>query len=181
MGRRELNGYPKDSRDELPPYRSTKAAEVVGDFAGAFGSQMKNGRIPMYVVKEEDRDFLFHVHFAQPFAELERLAESGSATIQSPWPQDFVTIYGDQVYQGMVAMTVTRVLPAVTVAGILDTIRNRVLSLVLEMEREAPDDDVAESLAPARVTALPHERLRRTGERCGRSRRHDAEPSADPR
>jgi hypothetical protein len=153
---KELNGYP--DMDEVPPYRKKKAAEVVADFAGPFGSAYKNARIPQFVVDEEDRDFLFNVVFHQPVAELENLARSESGTAQSPWPTDFVVMYGQKIYEGMVATTAARIFPVGAVVGILDAIRNKVLAFALELEKEAPrageDSATVEAVPEERVTQI---------------------------
>jgi len=45
---RELNGYP--SADVLPPYRRGGEVPVLADFAGPYGSERRNERLPPLAV-----------------------------------------------------------------------------------------------------------------------------------
>jgi hypothetical protein len=138
----ELNGYPSDQPDLLPPYRKLRNLAVKGSFAGPAGSGMNNVPIPPACVDDAgNREALYSHNFVQGAAELENvLARSGDTdTLQSPWPGDALIAYGSRVYEFMTCISAWRVIPISAIAGTLDSVRNRVLSFALEIERENPD------------------------------------------
>jgi hypothetical protein len=55
------------------------------------------------------------------------------------WPNNAIAAFGDKLYRDMVLMEAHVELSPAYVAGILDTIRNRVLTFALEIEKEAPE------------------------------------------
>jgi hypothetical protein len=82
----ELNGYP--SEETLPDYRHGFPAIVLGHFSGAFGSGVRNARIPQVVVDEDHREWLFTVSFPQGVAELDEFAQRADGGLRFPWPPD---------------------------------------------------------------------------------------------
>jgi AbiTii-like protein len=131
----ELNGY--NSVKELPDYR-VQSVRVLGHFSGPFGSGLQNAPIPQISIDKEHRDNLFTSHLLDPVAELEQLS-SGDQTqeLQSHWPADAIAYYQrKQIYEGMVIADAWRVLSKSTIAGVLDTIRTRVLDFILSIEDE---------------------------------------------
>ena len=86
----------------------------------------------------------------QPVADLERIVQDSDGGIRIPWPADFVVLYADAFYEDMNALSITRVVARSHVAGILDTIRTRVLEFSLEIEQIAPDAGEEGASLPAR-------------------------------
>jgi AbiTii len=132
----ELNGY--KSEKELPDYRK-QIAQVRGHFSGPFGSGIRNAQIPQFSINDDEhRKRLFTSYFFDPVAELEQLTSGDkSETLQSFWPADIVAYYQlKEIYQGMVLSTAWRELSKSSLAGVLDTIRTRVLEFVLSIEDE---------------------------------------------
>ncbi len=140
MGRwveQELNGYQAEA--DLPPYRKTRA-EVYGDFLGPFGMQQRNLSIPSVAVKEEHREVLFTIKFMEGVAHYEGLLASERETqFQVPWPADFLAYYSEKIGRGYVCMSAWRIVTRGELEGLLDQIRNRVLSFVLSVEAENPE------------------------------------------
>lgn len=151
---RELNGYP--DTDSLPPYRSFHATKVCGHFSGPFQSFLKNADIPEHAVTDEDhRKALWSVDFVGGVAEAEMLVSKADGNLQSPWPSAAVALYGEEMYESMVCIQAWRVVSSATMQGMLDTIRNKVLAFVLDIEKEAPQ---AGEAAPG-SEPLPQERV----------------------
>lgn len=85
--RRELDGYTMD--DDLPSYRGSFPAEVLGQFVLPYTSQSNTLPVPPVSLPETIRNGIaFQVEFRQPIAELESLATRPS--VHSPWPADLV-------------------------------------------------------------------------------------------
>lgn len=140
----ELNGYKLD--DNLPEYRILENLHSKGNFAGPFGSGHRNADIPLMTIPEEFREPVSRAYIILPVASIERLIEDsdGKSSAQEPWHPDFVAFVSTQIYQGMNCMQAWKVIPIPNLIAILDEIRNRVLSFVLEIEAEDPKAGEAE-------------------------------------
>ncbi len=152
---RELNGY--TSREDLPTYRILHV-ESYGDFFGMSQSGLKNARIPPSCIPEEFRDFVntsYLVHPIRYYASLIKTKESSSNVTKSPWPADLIATVGSKIIRDMHLGDAWRLIPDGAIVALLDTIRNRILSFVLEIEAEAPDAGEA----PPNVRPIADERV----------------------
>lgn len=153
----ELNGY--TSKEELPDYRILRV-ESYGHFAGIAGSALKNVPIPsLYIpdITEEWRDFITTHYLMEPISSYASLIKgrSGSAPLQVPWPADLIAYVGSKIYEDMNCMSAWKLISSSSIAALLDTVRNRILSFVLELEAEAPDAGEA----PPDARPIPEERV----------------------
>ena len=131
----ELNGYKPD--DDLPQYRIL-GVRSKGHFLGSF-RELSNADIPLMNIPEKFRESVSHASINLPVASIARLIEdSDRGTVQEPWLPDLVAFVSAQIYQGMNCMQAWKVIPIPNLIAILDEIRNRVLSFVLEIEAEDP-------------------------------------------
>jgi hypothetical protein len=132
---KELNGY--SASDDLPQYRRVGPQRVIGDFSGFAGSGLRNAEIPSALVERDDRERLFHHIFIEGVAHYESLLRNASegATFSVHWPGAALIKYGGRVYDGMSMMSARQQLSSASIAGMLDTVRNR----LLELERENPE------------------------------------------
>ena len=140
----ELSGYESD--DNLPEYRIF-GVHSKGNFAGPFGSSLKNADIPLMTIPEKQlRKLVSHTYMRLSVASIERLIEDsdGGGSVQEPWHPDLVAFVSTQIYQDMNCMQAWKVIPITNLITILDEIRNRVLSFVLEIEAEDPEAGEAE-------------------------------------
>lgn len=132
----EAGGY--ESTDSLPDYRVFKT-EVRGTFFGPFGASLSNVSIPQAVIDEEHREMLFTAYIMQSVGELEQLAigRPDSSSITIPWTGNTVMYYQrKEIYSGYALNAAWKVLTTMTIAGILEVIRARVLEFVLVIEKE---------------------------------------------
>ena len=155
---RELNGY--STSDPLPPYRRAGPNRVLGHFAGPFGSGLQNGEIPSAIVDSDDRQNLFHHRFLEGVAHYEAIladrSEDGQLLVY--WPGNALLKYANRIYEGLTTMSAMQQLSPATIAGLLDGVRNRLLELALEVERENPDAGEApigsEPVPPAQLDRI---------------------------
>jgi hypothetical protein len=141
----ELNGY--DSREDLPEYRIIHGVGSFGHFAGPFGSGLQNAPIPPRCIPEEFREWIEKIEMFEGVSTYEDYTREEAVRIQ--WPPDLTALVGLRIYQNMNCLQAWKLLPRGTVVGLLDTIRNRVLSFALEIEEIAPDaGDVAPGVRP---------------------------------
>ncbi|MCL5959400.1 MAG: hypothetical protein M1358_08805 [Chloroflexi bacterium] len=133
----ELNGY--RLKGELPEYRII-SVESRGYFSGPFGSGLNNAPIPPGCLPENFRELASIVYLTDGVSAYEALVkQGGGSTCQSPWPADLIVSVGSEIYEGLNCLSAWRVIPSNSLVAVLDTVRNRILNFVLEIEEEAPE------------------------------------------
>lgn len=157
--RLEASGYPHEG--ELPEYRKIPV-EARGTFFGPFQSGIKNAHIPKSAIDAEHREALFTASIFDPVGELERIAGKSASddTLQQNWPADAIAYYQQkEMYtNGLVLASAWRVLSRNTFAGVLETIRTRILDFALKIEAELDideqDKDNRTTIESSRVTQI---------------------------
>ncbi|MHB8834377.1 MAG: AbiTii domain-containing protein [Candidatus Methylomirabilia bacterium] len=133
----ELDGYPPDA--PLPDYRQDNA-QSLGHFVGPFGSGARNAPIPMGCIPEQYHEYVSEVKFTEGVGALQSIvSKSGNKSLQMHWPADLVAAVSQGIYQNMTLMQAWKVISPSTISGIIDTVRNRVLNFVLEIESKDPN------------------------------------------
>jgi len=135
----ELNGYDED--DPLPDYRVFEVNSK-GHFAGPAGSGLRNADIPLSCLPEKSQENFRYHRGTQPISAYVSIlndseAKGGSARI--PWPPELVAHVGQDIYQDMNCIGAWQVLHRNMIASLIDSVRNRILNFVLEIESENPD------------------------------------------
>ena len=134
---KELNGYESD--EELPSYRIMKVMSK-GHFSGAFGSGLRNANIPTYIVDKEYREYIEHAYLTLGIGGLESLiSNSPDGIIRQVWTPELLSIWGEKFYEDMYCIEAWKVIPVATIENILNIVRNKILSFVLEIEAENPE------------------------------------------
>jgi hypothetical protein len=134
---RELNGY--ESLEDVPSYRLIRTHSL-GTLMNPF-KQINNAPIPSGCMPEKYREFVNQEYLLRNIATYETIIKDkpGGEELKIPWPADLTAMVSDKVYTNMNLMSAWKVLTPATIAGMLDAVRNRILSFVLEIESEAPD------------------------------------------
>lgn len=130
----ELNGY---NGSELPEYRRVPA-DSLGTFTNGH-MKLSNAPITTYGISKEIADWMKEATFGQGVGELESLVDGNGNWISSPWPSNLLPLLNGRVFEGCQCLQAERRISVSSVRGILDTVRNKVLSFALEIETEAPD------------------------------------------
>lgn len=148
----ELDGYPPEA--ELPEYRKMRA-QSFGHFSGPFGSGLRNAPIPIMCIPEKFRKFVTDVEFRNGIGSLQdMISHSDGNTLQEQWPADLVAIVASRIYKMMNLGQAWKAIPPSAIVGILDTVRNRILNFVLEIESAAPnagETTLSPALTPEQV------------------------------
>jgi hypothetical protein len=135
---KELNGYDPD--DELPPYR-TMVTIAKGNFSGFGGSQIRNREIPAAVLEERHQKGAMETPLIHAVGTYEPLSK-GEGYVQSPWDPNLVLYYQQRIpIQGFVLVSAWQDIPTNAIAGMLDSIRTRVLNAALEIKTEVGESD----------------------------------------
>ena len=133
----ELNGY--TSTENLPEYRVVPAG-ATGLFVGPGWARFQQG-IPSGVLKKEHRKWAESVDVAQSIGTLEHLLGSGPDSLTFPWDNNLVVRYRDELEDEWQLFSASQQLAKSTIAGIVDTVRTRVLNMALEIQSEIGDND----------------------------------------
>src|SRR2546422_102219 len=135
----ELEGYPDGS--DLPEYRVCRRGVVLGHFVGAFGSEVKNVQIPTSSLPERFRVPLTRARFPQGVAAIKELLDSSdTGSLRCAWPAEAYQFIGQgDIVEHMNLIQAVQVITTAELAGILDSIRNKVLNFVLELESRNPE------------------------------------------
>jgi hypothetical protein len=143
---KELNGY--EISDVIPQYRLLTNIGSRGDFLGPFGSALKNAPIPLLSLPEEIATSLSKLIILQSVSAIENTVEqankSGTSILREFWLADDVALFGSNIYQHMNCGQAWRDIPTNSFVAILDTVKNRILNFVLEIEIQAPHAGEAE-------------------------------------
>jgi hypothetical protein len=133
----ELNGYA--NIDDLPDYRIL-TVQSKGDFIADFGRELRNADIPLLCIPQEFRKAFGKSYCMQPISAYESLIKSSKGeNFQEQWSPDFVALHCNKIYRHMNCMAAWKVLPYGAMIALIDSVRNRILNFVLEIESEAPD------------------------------------------
>jgi hypothetical protein len=134
----ELNGY--DTKESLPKYRVIPAA-ATGLFIGPGWAQMQQG-IPSGALKKEHRVIAELVYIAQPVSALEDSIKSDSSCgLKFPWNANLVAHYQEILMSDWQLHSAHQSVPKSVLAGILDTVRTRVLNMALEIQSDIGERD----------------------------------------
>lgn len=131
----ELNGYA--DRDTLPDYRKGTGT-AKGLFLGPLGAALQNQPIPSAILEQQHRFWATDITLTQPIASYDNREDDKTAIIQ--WPQDLVVYYQSKFYRGYALNRAWMEIPGSMIAGLVDTVRTRLLTFALEIQSELPDD-----------------------------------------
>ena len=135
----ELNGYP--SRNETPDYRIIKHIPSYGHFIGIGGSQLKYHPIPISAIPKKYRDALANQYLTEPISYYSSLVAqcSSEPTIDWGWNPDLIAYLSDKILSRFQLANAWQSISTSSFVALLDTIKNRVLNFVLEIEAVAPN------------------------------------------
>jgi hypothetical protein len=149
----ELNGY--DKIEDLPKYRILHVGSY-GTFSGSFGAVLNNAPIPPSCLPEEFRDQITKSYLTHPVSSYASfVGEKEKHDVQEHWPADMVRLFGGKIYKDMNCLSAWKAIPYNALVALIDTIKTRILSFILEIEEEAPDAGEA----PPNSSPIPQERV----------------------
>jgi hypothetical protein len=130
---RELTGYsnPKD----VPEYRIVNVG-AYGNFAGV-GVRYQARPIPASLLKPEHRWAATKRRLTEPVSAYESLDGSSKSALIYDWPSDMIAYYQSRLLEGCVLMTAWQHVPKSVFAGVLDTIRTRVLTMAIDIKNDS--------------------------------------------
>jgi hypothetical protein len=140
----EMNGYAEI--DKLPDYRTVPGRNF-GDFFGPFGKQLKNAPIPIMSLPEELKEYATTTYIAHGVSTIDDLLKSGKNQFKEQWPADFIAFAGSNIMEGFNCLSAWKLITSSQLAQVLETARNKLLSLILELEEKHPDVETEADIA----------------------------------
>ncbi|NJO33917.1 MAG: hypothetical protein HC869_13015 [Rhodospirillales bacterium] len=144
----ELSGY--SNAETVPDYRLIRV-HAKGNFSGPFGSELKNWPIPSAALEKEHRHWAEKAMLVQPVAAFDDLLagtdNDSSGSFLMPWPSNLTLYYQSKLIDDQALISAWQVVPRGVIAGLVDTIRNRILNLALEIQSELKGSDDLDALS----------------------------------
>lgn len=133
----ELNGY--RCKDDLPEYRVLNV-QSYGDFSGYGGSGAKNTIIPPSTIPKKYREYVTREYLMDPISYYESLITENTKTgnLKVDWNADLLAYVSTKILRNMSCMSAWKLIPRGSINALLDTVRNRILSFVIDIETKAP-------------------------------------------
>jgi len=160
----ELDGYPESS--ELPDYRVLHGLESFGIFLGAAGSGLRNVPVSVLKLPEQVRENYTNPPVRQGVRAIAEMLKAGNqGSIEWAWPAIACEVFDHEGYRSDFRLMQAWInVPVAALVGILDTIRNRLLSFVLEIETILGPDEIVPSKASkdtktAQITQTFHQTI----------------------
>jgi hypothetical protein len=154
--RRELDGY-GDGRAELPSYRVVQAAICIDGANLAYA--MKGQQISTFQLPEFARDAIgSEAPIPYGVAQIEKMSEEGPGflQLQHPGMPDVVLYMNREADYGSVIHSMYWRIAPVSVYGILDSIRTKLVALVAEMRAAGPEEVPSAEAANQAVQIVIH-------------------------
>nr|WP_323688100.1 hypothetical protein [Rhizobium sp. AN69] len=133
--KKRLNGYSLD--EELPDYRKA-VGTAKGLFIGGFGQQINDQPLASSILKPEHRHWARDIRLRQPIASYERNDPAKTSAIQ--WPADLVIMYQEKFFEDLALNRAWLEIPGSVITGLVDTVRTRLLTFMLEIEAASPGE-----------------------------------------
>lgn len=150
----ELNGY--ENIKKVPSYRVYQAQNY-GTFSGSFGAMMKNVVLPTYNLPTVVRDFAEQMTFREGIKELESMFSMEGDKFTKNWPQEALILSRKSLnLDGYVLVSAWQYVTKAMISGILDSVKNRLLDFLLDLE-----DCVELSNSIESIEEIPNEKMKK--------------------
>jgi len=136
LARAELDGYPESS--PVPDYRILRGLQNFGDLFGPY-AQLTNARLSVSGLPEEVRDSYTNPQLRQGVRSIQAMI-SDEVAIRWAWPAEAIGAFDPGEFrEDLRLVNAWTNVPTSMLEGVLDTIRNRVLNFVLEIDPLIPE------------------------------------------
>lgn len=132
----ELNGYPDKS--QIPVYRRRSAVNY-GSFIHQITQEVSESAIPLERIPSGARKYVDELALGNSVRSLEEILESGPGPYRLPWPAPLLERLADTLYADYRCRQAWKVIHRSLIESILDSIRTKLLNLLLALEKTDPD------------------------------------------
>ena len=159
----ELNGYADDQ--EVPQYRIAESAQSYGSFIGHVlapklhirPSDIPEQRLEEYTVVKMRKGVAYYQDLINldDQKKSKQDGDSHNSEFRIPWEAEAIAFVGTRVYRNLTCIDAWIQVSRGDLVSLLDTVTNRVLDFVLELDEIAPDvGEVQSGLQPIPIEAL---------------------------
>jgi hypothetical protein len=134
---RELNGYP--DKTALPSYR---ILEVNSNAHLVFGwTHITSGPVMSRLIPAQFREWATTAYLLEGISHYASLVSDcdSSHTLKSQWPQELAMKYAGSGYNDPQVLSAWQEITKASLVAVIETVRNKLLDFVLEIEAENPD------------------------------------------
>lgn len=133
----ESGGYPKEI--DVPSYRIV-GVSCHGTFSGSFGAGITNAPIPLYLIKKFAGDSWVNVEIRESIAAVDDLVKSSSEGKETAGidASNLILLLQGKVYKDYACNAISATISRTSLSEIQQAVRNRILELTLELEKEIP-------------------------------------------
>ena len=137
----ELNGY-KDE-DTLPDYRVSVGSNF-GNFSGYFGLRGTGVPIPLSTLPEGWRERYSKLELRGGVASIQEMFRSNEK-YREQWSADAIAAVAQDIVPEMNMTNAWKDIPRARLAAVLDSVRNRLLTFLLDLKEQHPEVEVADA------------------------------------
>jgi len=132
----ESEGYPIDA--EIPPYRVVSVT-YRGTFSGAFGSEIKNAQIPLYIIEKYAGESWTNHEVRESITAVDEMVKKSSAggTLDID-ASNLILLLQGKIYPDYACIDISGTISPTAFYEIQQTVRSRILELTLELEKSVP-------------------------------------------
>lgn len=153
----ELNGYA--DKNGIPIYRRRSAVNY-GSFVHKVTQKASESAIPIERIPSGARKYVDELALGNSVRSLEEILESGPGPYRLPWPEPLRKRLADSVYPDYHCRSAWKVIHRSLVESVLDSIRTKLLNLLLALEKTDPEiaesDDALADVPPERLKLVLH-------------------------
>jgi len=132
----ELNGYPDDV---TPPDYRIMEMHFKGNFVGSFGRQLNNAPIPSHLINSILKNDSFSKFSSrQSLGTIDTSQERKNHGEMRVNFDNLTLILGDKIYDGYNAIQIWGEVPTMSVVGIVEAVKTRVLDFTLTLGKKYP-------------------------------------------
>ena len=136
---RELNGYPDEG--SVPDYRKVRLI-VTGTLSGLWGSGLNNVSVPLFGFSDDQQEKITTKIFEGGIGVIESMIKSiEGGVVAYPWNGNMVGIYNSVAHKNpdLALVGAQGTTSVAAIEGIVDSVRNRLLEFMLELQQISSD------------------------------------------
>lgn len=153
----ELNGYPKE-KTALRAYRIVAVNSRAHLILGGGFQQLTGAPVIPSLIPEDLREWATTAYLYSPVSNYASLAsDTSTGSIQSQWPQELAVKYGGCGYNEAQCIRAWQEIGKNSLDAMVDTVRNKILDFVLEIEAANP----SAGEAPQGTQPIPRETVQK--------------------
>ncbi len=134
----ELDGYV--NRDQVPDYRKVGSPLVASFSNGVY--RVSNKHVPVSMIPSKIRDDIRYHRFDDGISTLQNFIASGEQAVIISVPDIIGSYYHKKVYEGYLCENIYKEIPMPYVVQVLDSIRDHLLRIILDIEDEYIPDEI---------------------------------------